>query len=178
MSDIAFARKLVVTKRVLRPSNASFIKSQLDKVTDRILTEGRVKNGWGTYLGEVTSSESTRTVSDEDGSNKRTVPEYVFDVELIVYCAPKRGRRSDVMDEEFDKISDIVATNVNGKKFELSKTVVELDPSVIDLSLAAAPPAKERKKTAKKKVKKAVTVEATTSTETTPAVELATVSAE
>lgn len=153
-----FARRLWVRKKLLRPSNANFVRNQLTKTIDRVRTEGRVKSGWNCYLGDVKQHETERTIVEEDSA--RTVPEYVFDVELVVFCVPKRGRRDDVMGEEFEKIAEIVGVNVKGKKFELREAATEeLTPEQVDQKQVTELPVKEKKPRAPRKKKEVTTPE-------------------
>lgn len=162
-------KRILFVKTAARKLVLATANDHADYVKERVLTEGRTKQGWRAHVTPVVESDIDVTVDtgkvDEEGKPvlQKRIASYEFHLE--VGLKSKRPRREDVIAKEFDKIYEIVGKALKSKGWE----VVSVEDLAADYVIpgteqelaeeAAAEEAKAKAKEAKEEVHSEVLTE-------------------
>lgn len=132
------AKRLVFQKFSARNLQAEKVQENIDYLRSRAVYGARTTKGWKCNVGAVEHTELETpvvvTVQVKDPENKENLIEkqkelsHVYKFSLDIVYIPKRSRKPEILEREWDGILRVLTTLGNTKGWELVENV-ELDPS-------------------------------------------------
>lgn len=116
-------KKIMFVKTAARKLVLATTKEHAEYVKERVLTDGRTKQGWRAHVTGVEEKDIDVTVDtgkvDDEGKPvlQKKIASYEFYLE--VGLKSKRPRREDVIAKEFVKINEIVSKALKSKGWEV-----------------------------------------------------------
>lgn len=125
---MALVRKLTFKKLSARSLQAEKIVKNILQLKNRVSHGYRSVKGWRAYINDIIHDEldepivaQVETKDEETGEVKVEDKEFghTYTVDLDVGCYPKRGRKDEVIEKEWEQVLKVITVTAKTKGWEL-----------------------------------------------------------
>ena len=110
-------KTLVFNRQSIRNLNQDKLQTALDKIKNRLVTDGRSKRGWSveSLPLEINHIDNSK-LSDEE--RKKTI-NHTYTAKILLKMISKRDRREELVAQEWDHINEMLNTHLNNSEWSL-----------------------------------------------------------